>query len=74
MEDRVSIYRASKITGINNATAKVIIRKYREGGTIFLRKSEKEKLKMEELEITQLEESPRPQRLDLNYLLPASRQ
>ena len=62
MEDGVSIYRASKITGINNATAKVIIRKYRDEGTIFLRKSEREKIKTEELDNTQLEESPRPQR------------
>lgn len=54
MEDGVSIYRASKITGINNATAKVIIRKYRDEGTIFLRKSEREKIKTEELENTQL--------------------
>lgn len=39
IEDQVSIYRASRITGINNATAKVIIRKYREDGAIFIRKS-----------------------------------
>jgi hypothetical protein len=28
-DDQVSIYRASRLLGINNATAKVIIRKYR---------------------------------------------
>jgi hypothetical protein len=38
------------MTGINNATAKVIIRKYREEGAIFIRKSEKEQIKEEKID------------------------
>jgi len=41
IEHGISIYKASKLLEINNATAKVIIRKYRSDGSIFRRKGEK---------------------------------
>lgn len=40
MENGLSIYRAAKILGINNSTAKAILRKYRRSGHIFRRKHE----------------------------------
>jgi transposase len=40
VEENVSIYKASRIAGINNATAKDIIRKYKNTGNIFIRKQE----------------------------------
>ena len=36
----MSIYRASRLVGINNATAKDILRKYRREGTVYARKHE----------------------------------
>ena len=36
----MSVYKASRVAGINNATAKDIIRKYRKSGTVFVRKEE----------------------------------
>jgi hypothetical protein len=36
----MSIYKASRLACINNATAKDIIRKYRKSGTVFVRKDE----------------------------------
>lgn len=39
-EDGVSIYRASRMLGIKNCTAKVILRQYRRKGHIFKRRSE----------------------------------
>lgn len=39
-EEGNSIYRASRIIGINNATAKVILRKYRATGVLFVKKSD----------------------------------
>lgn len=35
----LSIYKASKKMGINNATAKVIIKKFKDQGAVFRRKS-----------------------------------
>lgn len=39
-EENMSVYKASRLAGINNATAKDIIRKYRKNGTVFVRKEE----------------------------------
>jgi len=44
-EELYSVYEASKLLGINNATAKVIIRNYRREGRVFVRKNEKQPLK-----------------------------
>jgi hypothetical protein len=44
-DESYSVYEASKILGINNATAKVIIRNYRRKGRVFIRKNEKKTLK-----------------------------
>ena len=40
-EDGFSIYRASRMLGINNSTAKAIVRNYFEKNRIFRRKGEK---------------------------------
>ena len=40
----MSIYRASRLVGINGATAKDIVRKYREDGTVYVRKGELRKI------------------------------
>lgn len=46
----MSIYEASKMTGINNATAKDIVKKFRKEGKVFIRKAELRKLQEEEEE------------------------
>lgn len=38
MEHNISIYRASEMLKINNATAKVIVKRFRDNGTIFTKK------------------------------------
>jgi transposase len=43
-ERNLSIYEASKMMDINNATAKDIIKKYRREGKVFIRKAELRKL------------------------------
>jgi len=40
VDEKMSVYKASRETGINNATAKDIVRKYRKSGTVFIRKEE----------------------------------
>jgi len=37
----MSVYQASRVVGIKNATAKVIVRRYRRDGAIFRRRKEK---------------------------------
>jgi transposase len=54
-ERKMSIYEASKMVDINNATAKDIVKKYRREGKVFIRKAELRKLQQEE------EESEHPQ-------------
>lgn len=49
-EQKMSIYEASKMAGINNATAKDIVKKYRREGKVFIRKAELRKLQEEEEE------------------------
>jgi transposase len=44
----MSIYQASRLLGINNATAKDIVRKYRREGTVFIRKAELKKIETED--------------------------
>ena len=40
----MSIYKASKLVGINGATAKDIVRKYKDDGTVYVRKGELKKI------------------------------
>jgi hypothetical protein len=47
VNEGVSIYRAGRLLGINNSTAKVIVRQYREKGVIFKRRGERGKSEAE---------------------------
>ena len=53
VEQRMSIYEASQMAGINNATAKDIIKKYRREGKVFIRKAELQKIREREQESAQ---------------------
>jgi hypothetical protein len=55
IEDKLSVYRASRMIGINNATAKDIIRKYKRNGTVFVRKEEMEKYDIPSEQLSQEE-------------------